>query len=426
MRNREPVFESACSGRLGPHVLSFLVLALLLITGCTPTPQPSAPRAPLQGNSAAPGKAQEVQLALMTYTDRFIPALAEACDYIEVNAKTPETRATAQSRKVGASLAALKNAVNPQPYAGLLDMVVMVTLLSDVTSTPYAKEIYGPYGQRLRAVLAAQKEDIWALAARFVTDAQLQELLQSIRAWRDAHLDLRYVSFVQVTELPQSRQLQEADNAKKKPNSVFSLLFLDPLSNLDPAVREVERARQLAERMFFYGQRMSIIIGWQTQLLYTQMLSAPEMQSAVTSVATVAGSTTRFSDTSNRVADTAEAFRTDLPQLRDQTIEQLEQAVDRQRDAAIRQATTQISNERDAAIRQLSAAVHLEQRDLKNNLDAVLTAAVDRLYFRTGILLLCVIPALMLYWTLIRILPAPRSRRADNARKWRSSLRSGL
>jgi hypothetical protein len=415
-------------------VIKGLVLCLLLATlligegGCAPAPK--KPQVPPQTNDTA----AEVQQALMGFADRFVPALAEACDYVEQHAQSPQAAAAARGRKIGSSMAALKNAVNPYPYAGLLDMVVMVTLLDDVAQAPATTQLYGDYGGHVREMMAAQKADIWATAARFMDEAQLQELRQSIKNWRDAHSDMSYVAFVRITDFPETRQLK-TDTGDNRPGSVFGLLFLDPLSNLDPAVREVERSRQLAERAFFYLQRMPIIIGWQTDEIYNGMLATPEVQSAINSTATVAGATTRFADIGQHVADTAESLRTDLPKLRDNTVEkmegavarqrdaaiqqattqisaqrdaaveQVEGAVARQRDAAIRQATTQISAERDAAIRQLTTAFHGETREMAIDLDHVLSVAIDRLFARCLALIACGLLAMLLYRVIAPRLP---------------------
>src|SRR5688572_30586535 len=181
---------------------------IALVVGCAQAPKLMQPQPPVQPGAEIGNRPAEVQQALTVFVDRFMPALAEACDYIEKNSTASESRTAAKARKIGGALAAMKNAVNPNPYAGLLDMVVMVTLLSDVADSPASKAIYGPYGQRLSAVMAAQRTEVWALAGQFVTDGQLQELQQSIKTWREAHLTLQYVSFIRMNDFPETRQIE--------------------------------------------------------------------------------------------------------------------------------------------------------------------------------------------------------------------------
>jgi hypothetical protein len=403
--------------------LAFIRNATLLLSilagGCAHLAKMAQPKPAPAANGEVGNRAAEVQHALMVFVDRFMPALAEACDYIEKNSEDPEARAAAKARKVGGALAAMKNAVNPNPYAGLLDMVVMVTLLSDVADTPASKATFGPYGQRFSAMMKDQRTEIWASAEHFVTSAQLQELQQSIDQWREAHSTLQYVSFIRMSDFPETKQMKKGRSSR--PNSVFGLLFLDPLSNLDPAVREFEMSRQLAERAFFYVQRMPLIVAWQTDQMYTAMLAAPEVQDTMASVHTAAGSTTRFTQAAVDFTAVSQRFQRDLPQLRSDTVRELEQAMDRQRDAVIRQATTMISVERDAAIRQAAAslatergatveqvasALRTEQREVAQSLDGVLHRSIDQMYWRA---LMIVIALLLVFSTcivLFRLLPS--------------------
>jgi hypothetical protein len=383
---------------------TFSLLAICaLAAGCASGAKmaPALPAASEQQQADARAKTALVQQALLVFVDQFIPAISEGCDYIVRNSKSTDAKISAQQRKIMASLAALKNAANPNPYAGLLDQVVMVTLLSDVIETSESKTFFGPEGQRLSAVLLIQKKQIWTVASQFVTESQQQELRDSIKSWQDANPQHHYVSFVRIGQLPETRQIQNPSQ-NRRPNSVFGLLFLDPLANLDPAVREFEMSRQLVERAFFYLQRMPIIVSWQTEMLYSQMLAAPEVQQTMASVSTFTGSTTRFSGASQQFADTIERFRTDVPRLRDDSVKQLEQAVARQRESAITQATTQISAERDAAIRQLGATVRTEQRELSGGMLLVLNQASDHLFWRVVVLCAAVFIGAIAYRLIFR------------------------
>ena len=399
-----------------------LVAVSLLNAGCANQDR----KAPTKESHALldkqePGRVTQVQQSLMIFVDQFMPALAEGFDYIERNATAPEARAAAKARKINGALAALKNAVNPQPYAGLLDMVVMVTLLSDRASATAAKELYGPYSERLTTGLAAQRAEIWSVASRYITAEQLEELSQSIQEWQNAHPERQYLAFVRIDGFPETRQIQQDRKPARRANSVYGLLFLDPLSNLDPAVREFEMSRQLAERAFFYLQRMPLVIAWQTEQVFSQMVGAPEVQSAISSIGTFANSTVRFTENTGRFAASVESFRTDIDRLRHGALEQVEQATARQRDAAIRQATTQITVQRDAAIEQLSSAVRTEQLELSENFKQVLNQGIDRLYRRALILLCFIFAGAALYRLVFRRFPVIKAPPQNNGSAARDS-----
>ena len=296
---------------MAARLLTFACVALVVACGCASNDknkQSPAPRifTPAADNKPTPA---EVQQATLVFADRFIAALAESCDDLERNGTTPEARVAAQSRKVGAALATMKNAVQVNPYAGLLDMVVEVTLLRDNADAAGMEKLFGPEAtQRLKTALEQQEKDAWDVASRFFTKDQLQELRQSIDDWRKAHPNANYGSFVRLNDFPETKNLSGSADAKQRPNSVFGLLFLDPFSGMDPAVKQVELSRQLAERMFYYFQRMPMVLSWQANQLYSQMLAAPEVQTTVDQTQRFVGSTTRFASSSSRFADATDAF----------------------------------------------------------------------------------------------------------------------
>jgi methyl-accepting chemotaxis protein len=63
---------------------------------------------------------------------------------------------------------------------------------------------------------------------------------------------------------------------KTSTSSVFSFIGIDPLSNLDPAVRELTQSRQLAERAVYYAQRTPKLLSMQVQQLVFELAVMPE------------------------------------------------------------------------------------------------------------------------------------------------------
>ena len=54
--------------------------------------------------------------------------------------------------------------------------------------------------------------------------------------------------------------LFRSNQADTKGDSVFSLFQVDPLSGLDPAVREIAQTRLFAERALFVAQKMPMLL----------------------------------------------------------------------------------------------------------------------------------------------------------------------
>src|SRR5687768_5002835 len=86
-----------------------------LVAGCARRPKLIQPKPQGPPGGEIGNRPAEVQQALTVFVDRFMPALAEACDYIQKNSDATEARAAAKARKIGGALAAMKNAVNPNP-----------------------------------------------------------------------------------------------------------------------------------------------------------------------------------------------------------------------------------------------------------------------------------------------------------------------
>ena len=405
--------------RTGGPILA-LLLFITSIGGCASANANNAKNGKAANHSRPPvsateiqARAPEVQQAVIIFVDAFISALVEACDVTERNIPDAKIRSSIQERKIGGALAGMKNAVHANPYVGLLDTVVMVTLMADATATPEAQKYYGESTdlRPMREMLATQKEKAWEMAARFVTEDQLQELRQSIKDWQAEHTGRQFVSFVRLSDLPEAKDVDTKKRGSRLPNSVFGLLFLDPLSNLDPAVREVALSRQFAERVFYYMQRMPMVLAWQTDQLCTEELAAPEVQRVLANTASIASSSAKFSDATDRFATSIERFRADWPEFRTKTVEQAEQAlgrqregamrdaeaaVSRQRDAAIRQASTQIAAERDAAVKQFGQTVQVQQRELSGSMREILDRGIDRIFLRSVELLGLTVAAIIL------------------------------
>jgi uncharacterized membrane protein len=277
--------------------------------------------------------------------------------------------------KTDLTLGAISNAVNPRPVAGLMDMVVLVTLLRQIAEDPWTEQNFGADAAYLVQSLKRQEADIRAMAKRYLTDENLLEIGALAQKWHQAHPEDCSVSHVHLADLPEANRPPE--EAGKLPSSVFALLFFDPTSNLDPAVREIQLSRATSERMFFYVQRLPLLLQLQGESFYRQLLTAPAVGRVLQDASAIAGSTTRFAETSSRFTDVVERFpqqfsrereqtltqiAAELTQERDATIRQLADAVTAQREAAIRQLTEAVAAQREAAIRQLSEAV-LQQRD---------------------------------------------------------------
>src|SRR4051812_907961 len=70
----------------------------------------------------------ELQVELMDFADSYVTEMADTYDQLAADAPTTDGRRLAFEGKVSTARGAFINACNPNPVAGLLDMLVLVTL----------------------------------------------------------------------------------------------------------------------------------------------------------------------------------------------------------------------------------------------------------------------------------------------------------
>jgi hypothetical protein len=321
-----------------------------------PSGKSNAFAASSQWRSADP---RVLQRDVMNFADRFAGNMADSYDQLAANSTTPEAKNAALERKIGNVSAAYINASAPNPTVGLIDMIVTVTLLRQASQEQWFIKLYGvTEAGNVAAVLEDQEADIWNVGSRYLTENQLVELRGAIDRWHRDHPEHRFVSTVRLADFPEAKS-PPPPNAKG-PTSIFSLLFLDPLANLDPAVREVVRTRESAERMFFYAQRTPKLLSWESESLTGRVLELPPVQQFVTSIARFG----EFADSTRSLADTLKSLPQTIATERERAVESIAKNFATERDAALRETGKLLATERDAAIKQLSQAVAVERVEI--------------------------------------------------------------
>jgi hypothetical protein len=129
----------------------------------------------------------------------------------------------------------------------------------------------------------------------------------------------------------------------RRPGSLFSLLYLNPLAGLDPTTQAIEETRLLAQRMFYYAQRAPMLLSWQVELTTTQLASQPEARQVLADLTDVGASLKVFANTASGLTNLVNA----------------------QREAAINQIFDRLARERTNLVADLAA----EQTKLRALLD---------------------------------------------------------
>jgi hypothetical protein len=227
--------------------------------------------------------ARLLQLRVMRFADEYSGRVVEAATTYQLTRKTPEDRLYVQEWKVEQTDAAYTIGSGPDGLANALDMVVLATLsrmvIDDLWTTSAHAEVVRP----VMETYARLEEESWRLLLGQISDAQTAQVRDIIARWRQRNPRVRSVGYVHFTEFARSIG-EPLPGEAEKPESVFSLLGLDPFTSLDPAVREMAQSRELAERAIYYVQRMPRLLRMETQELTIQMTVLPEGKSVLADV----------------------------------------------------------------------------------------------------------------------------------------------
>ncbi len=203
-----------------------------------------------------------------------------------------------------------------------LDMLVLATLSRMVVDDAWVSERFGARATPLRDAHRRLEEQAQAIAEDVVTADQYAQMQRIIDEWRRQNPHIRAVSYVHFRDFANSIG-HPTSGENLSLGSLFSLLGIDPLSGLDPAVREIAQSRALAERAIYYAQRLPNLLDMQAEQMTDQFAVTPE--------------TVRLLGNIDRTAKAAEdtgRLASELPEV--------------------------IAREREAAIRQFMEAINVE------------------------------------------------------------------
>jgi len=302
-----------------PRPLVLLVITSILLSGCALTNRLFRDRAAEERAAAL----LQLQLSVMRFADEYAARVDERVVVFQQATSDPGERLAAQSWLVSQATGAFTIAAGPNPELNAIDMLVFATLSRMVIEDRWVGELYGPRADALLAAHKALESRVWGHADVFLTAAQIDELRTSIEAWHKDNPIGRAVPFIHLEDFAFATSATSAGPSST--TSIFSFIGIDPLANLDPAVRELAQSRQLAERAVYYGQRVPKLISMETQRLAFEMAVTPESVRVLDSV-----------DRIGVAAQTTSELAADLPRLladeRAAAIEQLTGVFDERQD----------------------------------------------------------------------------------------------
>jgi hypothetical protein len=302
-----------------PSLILGLVIALLLTLGTGCRLVQSAANVPGQAVGAVtPGeKAKksaadpvEVQQRLMRFSDEYLISMVYGMERLRRGTNELDP-AELLKWKILLGTETCSIASGPNAVANLLDMTIFITVTRRGLEEYWQPKVFGESAQPLLDTSRDAETNIWQFTSQVLTPQQLTQLKKGIDVWFQKNplpenvLAARAVGFA--SEVGKANPAEES-----KPGSVFSLLMIDPLAGMDPAVREIAQTRLMAERALYVAQKMPTLLRWQTELLTLNAVQMPAVQQLVTNTTQIAASVERFATVAEKLPDQVSTERAEI------------------------------------------------------------------------------------------------------------------
>lgn len=246
--------------------------------------------------------AEELDELTNAFADRYRTLLEDAASAIIDRNPDPRQRAVAQHLLVESSTSMYDIATNGDPFSQLLDMMIVVTLTSQVwIDDDRSTREFGDRSEPLVQALRNAREEVWAIAGRVFTPDQLSALDFMIASWRRENRGVENVAFVRFDDFAATRGAAIVSDVAGG-GGIFE--------GIDKAVAQFKSYEKLAERVFYLSKRAPTLLTWQSQSVIDGLLAREEIQRVLANLDEAAKAATSAAATSERVATEVPALVT--------------------------------------------------------------------------------------------------------------------
>jgi hypothetical protein len=218
----------------------------------------------------------ELDQLTSVFADNYVARMATACDQVIEGTPDAQDVADAAYLKVITGISAYDIASEPDALSQLFDLVTLVSLQHLVwVEEGRAKEIFGEHAGPILAAFETSRHDVLELAARAMKPAQIQEIITDASDWRKANQDVKFVAMIRFEQAAGARA-RALENQLRSGGGLMA-----PVEN---AVDSLERARRLAERSFYVGKRLPMLIGWQLDHVVNRAMLRRELTGGLQSL----------------------------------------------------------------------------------------------------------------------------------------------
>jgi hypothetical protein len=228
-----------------------------------------------QGDSQRAQQLLVMQIRVMRFADEYVGAIIEPLQRFKAATNNPEDRLMAQNWQVSQVTSAYTAATGPSPVVNALDMIVLATLSRMVVEDEWVTEHFGERATALRDAYRRVEAEARDIGKNVITPEQFAQLQRVIDEWRQKNPRISAVGYVHFLDFANSIGHPSPTEASSS-TGLFHLLGIDPLSGLDPAVRELAQTRELGERAIYYAQRLPNLLDMQVVLVVDQFATTPD------------------------------------------------------------------------------------------------------------------------------------------------------
>ena len=211
---------------------------------------------------------EELEDQVRRFADRYYTRVALAANNIRAQTTTPEQYLLMQQWKSTSITTIVEMEIGPNAVTNLLDMLVVTTLSRILVEEYWVPEVIGEaIGQDFISAYRILEQDIWSIADSVLTASQQDGLHILINEWRAANPDQIYPWYIRLGEFSGQRAAQ-----------------LNSLKQSGGLLKEVAKARETAEeiqafgeRMLFYLQRAPAITSTEMENSVLEVLGGPQI-----------------------------------------------------------------------------------------------------------------------------------------------------
>ncbi len=257
--------------------LTLLPAIVIAAVGCQ-SPQPTAATSSSSVERTVGPRAMtpsQIQSQVMSFADNYMNAIAESAGRVIDTTDDPALRRQAHNMALASISGAVTIAAEANPVVSTLDMAALLTMQRMVFERHWSPQVFGNRGDMWLKALRELEASIWEHAALVATGEELAELRGTVEAFVNDHPNITQVSQYRLGDIRKARGISIAAPARS--TSIFRLLYLDPLANLDPTARELMESRLLGERAFYYAKRLPFLLDWHVESLILDVFARPEL-----------------------------------------------------------------------------------------------------------------------------------------------------